>query len=94
LQNAGFGTMFSVAAVSAAFLFANLSGMPSRIPGAPIEALWQVLLGAVLAGLFLETKTVVAPYIAGLLFNTANIYLVRHLGRSPRETRGSDTQHG
>lgn len=94
LQNAGFGTMFSVAAVSVAFLFAKLSGTPSRIPGTLTEALWEVLLGAVLAGLFLKTKTVVAPYIAGLLFNTANIYLVRHLGRSPGERGRSDAQHG
>jgi len=81
MQDSGFSTIFAIAATSVSFVFANLSGIPSRIPGTAIEGLWEFMLGTVLAGLFLESKTVVVPYLAGLLFNTANLYLVRHVAR-------------
>jgi hypothetical protein len=78
LTDAGCNSLLGVLLTSIAFMFARLSGIPSRIPGTVREGLWEALTGAVLAALFLTTRTVLAPYIAGLTFNVASLYLVRH----------------
>jgi hypothetical protein len=77
LVDAGYNSLFAVLLTSIAFMFARLSGIPGRIPGTVREGFWEALTGAALAALFLTTRTVFAPYIAGLIFNVANLYLVR-----------------
>jgi hypothetical protein len=53
---------------SIAFLFAHLSGIPSRVRGTRGEGLWETLVGVGLAILFIASGTVIVPYVASVLY--------------------------
>jgi hypothetical protein len=85
LQWIGWSPAVTVLVSSAAFVYANLSGIPGRIPGRPgTEVGWQFLLGCALASLFLVTGLVAIPFLVGLIFNCTNLFLIRHGWRAPR----------
>lgn len=86
LVGEGKGDALGVLVTSIAFAFAHLSHLPARLSGNSAEALWESILGAALAELFLLHRTIAAPYAAGLCLNLFNLWLLRH-GKSRPPTR-------
>lgn len=77
LQANEFSSATAIAATSIAFVFAHMCGVPGRIVGIREEALWEFLFGLALGVLFVEFGNLTTPYVAALLFNIGNLYLVR-----------------
>lgn len=71
--------MSGVLLSSIAFAYANVAGLPGRVSGYLEEVVWEIILGVVLAGLFLTSGTVFVPYVSGLGFNIFNLYFIRRL---------------
>ena len=78
LQRVNMGTGSAILVTSIAFFFAHLAGIPSRIPGRPSSwGIWEMALGAFLAWLFLTSNSLIAPFIASVIYHLGNLYLVR-----------------
>lgn len=74
------GGIASVGATSLAFAFAHFAGIPGRTIGIREEILWEFIFGIALGTLFIQFGSLTAPFLAGLLFNTLNLCLIRYGG--------------
>jgi len=73
------GSVISVGGTSIAFVFAHLSGIPGWITGIREEILWELLFAITLGALFVQSGSLILPFLAGLLFNIFNFCLVRYI---------------
>ncbi|HYL85218.1 MAG TPA: CPBP family intramembrane glutamic endopeptidase [Candidatus Angelobacter sp.] len=78
IQASEFGRVISVGGTSVAFVLAHMSGIPGRMLGIREELYWELLFGIALGTLFILTESLIAPYIAGLIFNIFNLCLIRY----------------
>jgi hypothetical protein len=81
VQAVGAGSIVSIGGTTLAFVFAHMSGIPGRMVGIREELLWEILFGVALGSLFLWLGNLVAPYVASLLFNVFNLFLIRTMRR-------------
>jgi hypothetical protein len=81
-REAGWHSFIAVALSAGAFAFAQETGFPAR--STTYEDVWQFGVGVFLAILFLEFDTVVIPYLAFLVYNIANLMLIRRAVASSR----------
>ncbi len=88
VQAGGLGNIISVGGTSLSFVLAHMSGIPGRTVGIWEELLWELLFGIALGTIFIQLNSLIAPYIAGLIFNIFNLCLIRWVGR--RWTGGPD----
>jgi hypothetical protein len=80
LEAVGAGATIAVLGSATAFLFAHLAGIPARIPGEKKEALWEGIVGAALAILFIATGTIVVSYCASIVyFSLISFSIRRHI---------------
>jgi len=75
--DAGWGQILAVSATAAAFVFAQTSGIPSRVSTANYEGTWEFIVGLFLAILFLKFGTIVVPFVASLIYNIVNLLFIR-----------------
>jgi hypothetical protein len=81
LRESGLGSTISIAVTSVAFVLAHMSGIPGRMVGIREELFWEFLFGITLGTLFVQLDSLIAPYIAGLIFNIFNLCLVRYTNK-------------
>jgi membrane protease YdiL (CAAX protease family) len=82
---AGWSQITAVTVTSIAFVHAQRSGFPPRIPGPNFEEVWEFIVGVFLAVLFLRLGTVVVPFVASLAYNMANLAVIRRATASSME---------
>lgn len=75
--HSGWSQTFGVTVTSIAFVHAQMSGFPARIPGANFEDIWAFIVGALLGVLFFRSGTVIVPFVASLSYTLTSFALTR-----------------